>query len=79
MTFHTRLVGDVAVVTCAGSIAWGETAAFEAHLDDLIRITPQVLPGCERIDLPDGFAATDAGEAAKALLGTLRRRLLPGQ
>jgi anti-sigma B factor antagonist len=44
LSFHTRNVGDVTVVTCTGQLVAGpETAAFEAHLDELIAVHPRIL------------------------------------
>lgn len=44
LAFHSRYVGEVTVVTCAGRIVEGdESAAFQAHLDALIPINPQIL------------------------------------
>ena len=44
LTFTTRQVGDVSVVTCVGRMVGGEdTAPFEAHLDALIAVNPQIL------------------------------------
>lgn len=44
LAFHSRYVGQVTVVTCAGRIVEGdESAAFQAHLDALISINPQIL------------------------------------
>ena len=43
LTFTTRQVGDVSVVTCAGRLVGEDTAGFEAHLDALIAVNPQIL------------------------------------
>jgi len=44
LSFHTRNVDDVTVVTCSGQLVAGpETAAFEAHLDGLIAVHPRIL------------------------------------
>jgi hypothetical protein len=43
LAFHTRNVGEVTVVTCAGRLVEGESAAFQAHLDALIAVNPQIL------------------------------------
>jgi len=44
LAFHSRYVGEVTVVTCAGRIVEGdESAAFQAHLDALIAMNPQIL------------------------------------
>ena len=43
LAFSTRQVGDVSVVMCAGRMVGEDTAAFEAHLDSLIAVNPQIL------------------------------------
>jgi anti-anti-sigma factor len=43
LAFTTRQVGDVSVVTCAGRMVGEDTAPFEAHLDALIAVNPQIL------------------------------------
>jgi anti-anti-sigma factor len=44
LSFHTRSVGDVTMVTCHGELVAGEkAAAFEAHLDALISVHPRIL------------------------------------
>src|SRR5687768_341021 len=44
LTFITRQVGDISVVTCAGRMVGGEdTDSFEAHLDALIAVNPHIL------------------------------------
>lgn len=44
LAFHSRNVGEVTVVTCAGRIVEGdESAAFQARLDALIAVNPQIL------------------------------------
>ena len=43
LAFHSRNVGEVTVVTCAGRLVEGESAAFQAHLDALIAVNPQIL------------------------------------
>ena len=44
LAFHNRHVGEVTVVTCSGRIVEGdESAAFQAHLDALIAVNPQIL------------------------------------
>ena len=44
LAFHSRYVGEVTVVTCAGRIVEGDdSAAFQAHLDALILVNPQIL------------------------------------
>ena len=44
LAFHTRNVGEVTVVTCAGRIVEGdESATFQARLDALIAVNPQIL------------------------------------
>ena len=44
LSFHTRTVDNVTVVTCSGQLVAGpETAAFEAHLDALISVHPRIL------------------------------------
>src|SRR5687767_3944660 len=44
LAFHSRNVGDLTIVTCAGRIVEGdESAAFQAHLDALIPVNPQIL------------------------------------
>ena len=44
LTFESRRVGEVTVVTCAGELVLGEaTASFEDHLDELIALHPRIL------------------------------------
>jgi len=44
LTFESRLVGDVTVVTCAGRMVSGEdTAGFETYLDEAIAVNPRIL------------------------------------
>jgi anti-anti-sigma factor len=54
LSFHSRRVGDVTVVTCTGRMLAGdETSAFQAHLDAVLPWTPRLvvhLAGVESID-----------------------------
>jgi anti-anti-sigma factor len=54
LSFDSRRVGDVTVLTCSGRMLAGdETAAFQSHLDDVIRWHPRLvlhLAGVHSID-----------------------------
>ena len=54
LSFDSRRVGDVTVLTCSGRMLAGdETAAFQSHLDDVIRWSPRLvlhLAGVHSID-----------------------------
>jgi len=43
LTFDSRRVGDVVVVTLGGRLVAGETAALEKYLDDLMVVNPRIL------------------------------------
>jgi anti-sigma B factor antagonist len=44
LSLHSRSVGDVTVVTCAGRIVEGEeSTAFQAHLDARMAVNPHIL------------------------------------
>jgi anti-anti-sigma factor len=44
LALHSRYVGEVTVVTCAGRLVEGdESAAFQAHLDALLPTNPRIL------------------------------------
>ena len=44
LALHSRYVGEVTVVTCAGRIVEGdESTAFQAHLDALMAVNPHIL------------------------------------
>jgi anti-sigma B factor antagonist len=44
LSLHSRYVGDVTVVTCAGRIVEGdESTAFQARLDALMAVNPHIL------------------------------------
>lgn len=54
LSFDSRRVGDVTVLTCSGRMLAGdETAAFQSHLEDVIRWNPRLvlhLAGVDSID-----------------------------
>jgi anti-anti-sigma factor len=54
LTFDSRRVGDVVVLTCDGRLVAGEeTAAFEAYLDDLIVVNPRILLHLGKVSFVD--------------------------
>jgi anti-sigma B factor antagonist len=57
LTFSTRRVGDVVVVSCAGELALGEEiAALEAHLDAAIAVNARVLLDLSAVSFIDSAA-----------------------
>lgn len=54
LTFTSRIVGEVTIVSCAGRIVGGEeTAALEAHLDALMAVNPHILLHLGSVDFID--------------------------
>ena len=54
LSFQSRRVGDVTVLTCSGRMLAGdETAAFRSHLDELIRWDPRVVLHLGGVDFID--------------------------
>jgi anti-anti-sigma factor len=76
LTFDSRRLGDVVVVTLDGRLVLGETiAAFEKYLDELIVVNPHILLDLSEVSFIDSAAlgklvtyVTRAGNAS----GTLR-------
>jgi anti-sigma B factor antagonist len=54
LSFHSRVVGDIAVLECRGQIVEGrESAALLQHVDDLLAMHPHVLLHLGAIDFID--------------------------
>jgi anti-sigma B factor antagonist len=54
LTYESRQVGDITVVTCRGSIAEGrELAALQQYVDDLLRETPYIVADVGAVDYID--------------------------